>query len=118
VRETLLALVVAAGLVAPAGAQINPFGPYSADNLNAEDRRLAEDAARKIYKTNAPIGAEQSWSNSDTGNSGTITLIRVHEYQGMPCRTLEQRVEMKGRNEPIVFHTDRCMTPAGEWKLL
>lgn len=118
-RGTLLAFVLAAGLVVPAGAQINPFGPYSTDNLNAEDRRLAEEAASKVYRADPPsIGAEQSWANSGSGNSGTITLVRVHDYQGLPCRTLEHRIKVHGRNEPIVFHIDRCRTAAGEWKIL
>ena len=72
-----------------------------------------------MYQAKAPsIGATQSSSNSATGNSGTITLVKIHDYRGMPCRTLEHRVQMKERTEPIVFHMDRCRTETGEWKIL
>lgn len=118
-RKILMACIAVAGLAAPAGAQINPFGPYSGDNLTADDRRLAEEASSKVYQAQAAsIGATQSWANSATGNSGTVTLVKVHDYRGMPCRTLEHRVRMKERTEPIVFHLDRCRTEAGEWKIL
>jgi surface antigen len=119
VRRVLLIGVALAGLGATASAQINPFGPYSADNLTADDRQLAEAASRKMYQANAPtVGATESWANSASGNSGTVTLVRIHDYQGMPCRTLQHRVQMKARAEPIEFHLDRCRTPAGEWKIL
>lgn len=120
VRKSLVVCIVAvAGLAVPATAQINPFGPYSGDNLTTDDRRLAEEASSKVYLAQAPsIGTTQSWSNSATGNSGTITLVRIHDYRGMPCRTLEHRIRVKARTEPVVFHLDRCRTDAGEWKIL
>jgi surface antigen len=111
--------IAIAGLGATASAQINPFGPYSSDNLTADDRQLAEEASRTMYQASAPtVGAARSWSNNSSGNSGTVTLVKVHDYQGMPCRTLQHRVQMKGRAEPVVFHIDRCRTQAGEWKIL
>jgi surface antigen len=119
VHKVLLVCVAVSGFVPPAVAQINPFGPYSFDELTADDKRLAEEAASKVYQASAPtVGASQSWSNSVSGNSGTITLVRVHDYRGMPCRTLQHRVKMQDRAEPIVFHLDRCRTDAGEWKIL
>jgi surface antigen len=119
VQRAVVVCIVAAGLAAPAGAQINPFGPYSGDYLTTDDRRLAEEASSKVYRAQAPsIGATQSWANSASGNSGTITLIKVHDYHGMPCRTLEHRVQIKERTEPVVFHLDRCRTETGEWKIL
>ena len=118
-RKILMVCIALAGLAAPAGAQINPFGTHSADNLDADDRRLAEEAASKVYLAQAAsIGATQSWSNSASGNSGTVTLVRLHDYRGMPCRTLEHRVQVKTRTEPLVFHLDRCKTDTGEWKIL
>lgn len=118
-QKILVVCIMVAGLAAPAGAQINPFGPTSGDNLTADDRRLAEEASRKVYQAQAPsIGTTQSWSNSASGNSGTITLVKIHDYRGMPCRTLEHRVRINERTEPAVFRIDRCRTQAGEWKIL
>jgi surface antigen len=119
VRSFLMVCVASAGFAAGALAQVNPFGPYSADHLTADDRRLAEAASREVVQASAPrVGEARSWSNSASGNSGTITLVEIHDYQGMPCRTLQHSVQLKERAEPVVFRIDRCRTQAGEWKIL
>jgi surface antigen len=119
VRSFLVVCVASVGFASAALAQVNPFGPYSSDHLTADDRRLAEAASSEVFQASAPsVGASRSWANSASGNSGTITLIKVHDYQGMPCRTLQHRVQIKERAQPVVFHIDRCRTQTGEWKIL
>jgi len=107
-------------MAAPAWAQgVNPFGIHSSDDLTAEDRRLAEEASHRLYAGSDPsIGASRAWSNAASGNAGTVTLVRMHDYQGMPCLTLEHRLSIKGYARPVVFHIDRCRTKTGEWKIL
>lgn len=107
-------------VTAKADAQgVNPFGRYSSDLLTEADRDLAEQASARIYEAAAPsIGASEAWINPSTGNHGTVTLIGFREYQGLPCRTLRHRLEIKGYQRPIEFVLNRCRTEDGQWKLL
>ncbi len=64
-----------------------------------------------------PVGYDESWSNPETGNSGTVRLLKEETYQGMPCqyRGHTIRVAETQETEKLVFR--RCKTPDGKWKL-
>jgi len=104
---------------ATAQAQINPFRGYRGPTLNSQDYTLAREAARKLLDNDsAPIGSSEQWQNADTGHGGTITLMSLFHRSGMPCRTLQSRVEFKAPDRPRTLTWRACRTPAGEWKLL
>lgn len=85
--------------------------------LTAEDWEMLEAAAAKLYATeNQPIGAAESWSNDQSGNSSRIELAKTGEYQGMPCRRLKHDIRIKDVGNPFHFIVDRCRTPDGAWK--
>lgn len=111
----VIALSMTAGL--PAAAQLNPLVEGGLD-LTAEDWELLEAAATRLYATEGqPIGAAETWSNDQSGNSGRIELVQTGEYQGMPCRRLKHDIRVKDVGDPFHFIVDRCRTPDGAWKV-
>lgn len=109
-------LWLAAGF--PAVAQLNTFTKGGLD-LTAEDWELLDTAASKLYLTEErPIGSTEAWSNTQSGNQGTVELIQAGERQGMPCRRLQHDIKVKDVADPFRFTVDRCKTPEGDWKAL
>lgn len=112
-------LLVALLIAGTATAQgIDPFR-RSGFSLSRGDTELLSAAAGRFFEDEAPpVGTVESWSNPKSGSRGTITLIELHSYRGMPCRRLQHDIELRGRADPFRFIVDRCRTPEGEWKIL
>ena len=111
----LAAAVFAVALAAPASAQINPFGRDT--RITSEDLKLIDAASSKIYKAEAPaVGTAEKWSNPTSGNSGTVTLTRIFEKSGMPCRKLRHSIKVQGAKDPLIYIFDRCRVKSGEWE--
>src|SRR3546814_20428689 len=80
-------------------------------DLTPEDWELMEAAAAELYLTEeAPVGTVETWSNDQSGNRGSIELIRTGQYQGMPCRRLQHDIRVKDVADPYRFPRDRCQT--------
>ena len=97
---------------------INPF-KRSGFELSENDIDLLKAAAQKLYlPETVEVGAVQVWNNAETGNSGTVTLTRIHAYKSLPCRRLQHDIRVKTTADPFRFIVDRCKTSDGGWKLL
>ncbi len=120
----LAAVVGLIGGIAPSNAQIsnispiNPFSRSGMADIEKKDLEMAERAAADIYTSEtAAVGDLKSWDNEESGNSGTVQLINMFEYQGLPCRRMHHVIELKTERDPRQFTIDRCKTPDGEWKV-
>lgn len=116
--KLIAAVLIAFTSVSPVAHAIDPWlGPDF--KLEESDLALLKAAAEILYMTDdAEIGAAEAWNNPETGNHGTVKLIRKHEYKGMPCRELQHDIELKRSANPHRFTLDRCRTDDGEWKIL
>ena len=104
-------------LAVQAQAQVNPFGRYGV-SLNTTDIELITDAAAGLYSRQAPVrGAQASWSNPETGNSGAVQIVRITNSPGL-CVSLAHRIQIKGQQDARIFQTKRCRAPSGEWRLV
>ena len=104
-------LLAAAALTAPAFGQLG-----STIDLRDSDIQMAKAAAAKLYENlDTPVGASESWSNPQTGASGTVTLIARMEQNDMQCRRLQHVIKVKSQGDPYNFMFDRCLV-GGEWK--
>lgn len=113
-----LALPVLAPLPAPAQAILSPMGTGMPDTLTREDITAATQASAKLYTPETvTVGAVERWSNPKSGNSGIVTLVRVFERSGMPCREIVHQLKLVREGEQT-YHFNRCRVPTGEWKLL
>ena len=103
-------------LTAAAQAQINPFrgGP----GLSPEDNRpLFESVARLNAADPAQAGRFAAWSNPQTNNSGTSTILRVFRSGGMACHLMRHHIVVAGRPSGLDYRLTWCRTPSGEWKI-
>lgn len=114
-RAVMFALLVAAGFgLAPlAAAQV--ISPFLTDDvkLSAEDGALMRDAIRSVLES-GKVDTTKSWTNPETGVSGTATLLKVYERDGAPCGEIEQ-VFTKPRVSRYILPF--CQVPDGKWKL-
>jgi surface antigen len=116
VRAALAAAAVA-GVSFPAAAQVGPFR-HAGLNLTSEDLAAIDAASAKLYAAAEPrIGASETWANAKSGNAGTVTLVTIYTWSGMPCRGLVHRITTPSRQDPQTIQIDRCRTAAGEWKI-
>jgi len=113
-----IGLAIALGLLStPAAAQINFFEGYVI-NLTKDDLDSMNMAAAALYKGEvARLDATSTWKNPKSGNSGTVKLIGIYRYNGMPCRRLAHAVKIKGEADPKRFRIDRCRVSNGDWKI-
>ena len=109
---------IALGLLStPAAAQINFFEEYVI-TLTRGDLDSMNTAAAALYKGKAAqIDATGTWKNPKSGNSGTVKLIGIYLYKGMPCRRLAHAIKIKGEADPKRFRIDRCRISNGDWKI-
>src|SRR3546814_17382863 len=108
-RNTLFAAMAIAGLCLVAGlpafGQLNDITRSGLD-LTPEDWELMVAAAAELYLTEeATVGPVETWSNDQSGNRGSIELIRTGQDQGMSCRRNQQNNREKDSTEP---HTEKA----------
>ena len=121
-RPLLLAACVAVPALAalPASAQFIPTpGPNLVpETLTREDVTALSAASAKLYTAETvAVGAVETWTNPKTGNSGVVTIARVFERNGMPCREIVHRIKLAREGEQT-YHFNRCRIGTGEWKLI
>ena len=115
-RWALAALAALILLPAAIQAQVNPFrgGP----GLSQEDNRLLfESVARLNAAEPAHAGLSEAWSNPQTNNSGTSTILRVFHSGGMVCHLVQHRIVVLRRPPPVSYRLTWCRTSNGEWKI-
>ena len=85
-------------------------------SLDKADRIYANQTANRALERN-PSGQSSTWSNPDSGHSGTVTPTRtVHASDGSPCRDYETTVTIDGRTETAVGRA--CRQSDGTWKVV
>lgn len=108
----------AAAWVSPARAQINPFRGYKGPTLTRDDFEAGRAAAEKLLDSDpAAVGHAESWTGPTTGNQGTLTIRRVFERAGMPCRSVASEVLYRRTQTRRSYTLAACRTANGAWKL-
>lgn len=98
-----------------AGALLGAFiGSEIGRTMDEVDRQKAESAYQQA--TTAPVGETISWSNPNTGNSGTVTPTREGQSTtGAYCREFQQTVIIGGKEEQA--YGVACRQPDGAWEI-
>src|SRR5262247_1622112 len=94
----LIAAAAGGGGAAIAGAVIGGalLGGFAGNALDQRDKRLAAEAQQRALET-APTGKSVSWTNPDTGHTGTITPERTYQANGTYCREFQSNVIIDGK---------------------
>ena len=102
-------------------AAMNPFGPTGLPLTQADIADMAAAVDPLLNDESLPIGTSREWSNSESGNSGKITLLKrfPYKYNGstLNCRKLQYRFDIKGDADPYRMEVNRCAI-GGKWKFL
>lgn len=71
---------------------------------------------QKIHGRQA--GTSASWSNPASGNSGTLTLVRVFEHRGQRCEQIDYQIRSSRAGRPSDrYDLTSCLQPNGAWML-
>jgi surface antigen len=113
---------IAAGvlLVWPIGASAQ-FGRSSRTTvqLTSSDRVIIRKIVREDL-TGKPNGTTIAWSNPDSTNSGTVTLLDRFPSKGRDCRRVKYEIK-PGPKQPAVrpssYVLTSCQFADGTWKL-
>lgn len=97
------------------------LGGEIGEELSREDRRAVGRTADDALRNNA-AGEPSSWSNPETGASGTVTpgptyVSRKSETAGRSCREIDVVVTPDGKPAKQETRT-ACRKPNGDWEVL
>ncbi len=119
----VLAVAVAVALLLglPVGASAQ-YGRTFHTMVKLSDSDLA--IIRKIVRedfTAQPVGTTTPWSNPETHNSGTVTLLDRFQSKGRDCRRVRYVVKPGPMQPPSVipakYVLTSCREADGSWKL-
>jgi surface antigen len=116
-RSAALLVALVLSCAAPAAAQVNPFGD-SLDLKPVDIEMLTAAAAELFADDGARLGDTRTWSNPESGNAGSVSLVKTFEHQGLPCKRVQHIVKQKDRADQVVYQFARCRTGDGTWKLM
>lgn len=112
-----MALVLASLLAEPAQAQLM-LGPAWESNITLTQGDL--DLIHRTVDTEVhgkPVGTTASWNNPETGNAGTIKLVRKLRKGNLHCEEVEYTLtNTRKAVEPEHYVFDSCLTSEG-WRI-
>jgi surface antigen len=86
--------------------------------LNDADRRAMSAAAARLYqKDTVTNGATDTWSNPQSGNGGSVTVVQSFTKSEMPCRKVRYDVHLRSRRGMRSYTVNWCKTATGDWKI-
>ena len=99
-----------------AGAILGVFvGSSIGKSLDKADRLYASQTANAALERNTS-GQSSTWSNPDSGHSGTITPVRtVQSADRSPCREYQTTVTIGGKTETAYGRA--CRQSDGSWQV-
>lgn len=81
--------------------------------LDERDLEQAEQTAQDSLENN-PSGVSSTWSNPDSGNSGSVTPTATYQTaEGTDCREFESTVNVDGKTETTQGRA--CRQADGSW---
>jgi surface antigen len=104
------------GIAIAAGVLLGGFlGNNIGKGLDKADRLEATRAGYRAFEYNKS-GQASSWSNPDSGNSGTVTPRPAYQANnGQYCREYNQSINVGGKRETAVGTA--CRQSDGTWKV-
>jgi hypothetical protein len=97
-------------------AQAQMLGTWSWAETNVVLTQADLDMIRATL--DQQVGTSASWSDSASGNSGKITLLKALSRNGQRCEQIEYRMSPPSKTEPSDrFVLTSCKQPDGVWKL-
>lgn len=108
-KGAIAATIIGSLLGAYAGSSIGK-------SLDSADIAAHDRATAQAY--NAPLNDTITWSNPDTGHSGTVTPVRegVNSSTGATCREYRQTITVGDKTEQAIGRA--CKNADGTWTIV
>ena len=85
-------------------------------SLDRADQMHAAQTTQAALESNK-TGTVSTWTNPDSGHSGTVTPVRTfQDAQGQNCREFQQTVTIGGRTEQA--YGTACRQADGSWRVV
>lgn len=92
------------------------LGSEIGKSMDSTDRQEASRTQNVALETNR-TGQPSTWSNPDSGNTGTITPIRTYQApSGQNCREYRHDVRIGDKSETVIGTA--CRQTDGTWKVV
>ena len=92
------------------------IGSEIGKTMDEVDRQKAARATQTALETNR-TGASSTWSNPDTGHSGSVTPTETYRTDdGRYCREFQQTVTIGGETQNA--YGTACRQPDGSWEIV
>jgi surface antigen len=102
----------------PAIAQFMPPIQRSWPGLTADDLDRLHTAELRLFEGHS-IGAIERWRSPDTGDSGSVELVRKYDANGLPCRRVNYSIRLTAEATALNHYVlDWCRQQSGEWKII
>ncbi len=86
-----------------------------ASQITEKDLELMVDAGNRAFESGA-VDRERRWENPNSGNSGSITIVRYFARQGLEC--IEARVRISNSRRELQDKLNEfCRNADGRWTL-
>lgn len=116
IKPAVLVFAVLAMLSITTKAQLLGPGWEVKITLKQSDMALIHRTAEQVHGKS--VGTVASWSNTATGNYGSIRLMKKYQRQNRPCEQLRYTVQTTARAvTPEHYVFDSCLQPDGSWKI-
>ena len=114
--QTVCTLVAALMIAGTVRAQLLPAWETNI-TLTQQDLDMIHSAVTNQVHGKA-MGTTASWSNPESGNSGSVTLTKKLMKSGQQCEDIEYTVR-SGRTPVYIehYHFTSCLQPDGTWKI-
>ena len=109
-----MALTAVASQIEPAHAQLLFGSRLGQAHYQGDDTKIIMQVGGDMLR-NAQDGESRSWSNPQTGHSGTITVVRSYKRGNLPCRDAQVNSQLGERN--VVYVLPVCQIADGSWKI-
>jgi surface antigen len=84
-------------------------------SLDKADMAYAQRAEQQAHT--APVGQQITWSNPESGHSGSVTPVRQGvDQSGATCREYQTTVNVGGKSEQA--YGTACRQADGSWKIV
>jgi surface antigen len=85
-------------------------------SLDAADKAYMQRTTQATLENNR-TGQTATWSNPDSGHSGTVTPTETYQTaENTPCREFESTVRIDGEEQTAVGRA--CRQPDGTWRVV
>ena len=92
------------------------LGSEVGKSMDTVDKQQAANTQQTALESNR-VGQASTWSNPDTGHTGTVTPIRTYQApSGQNCREYRHDVKIGDRNETVIGQA--CRQADGTWKVV